>query len=423
MPKDYYLILGISRNASSSEIRKAYYKLALESHPDKTKDHGAEAKFKEVAEAYSVLSDPKKRKIFDESWDDQRNGRSRANDSRGFEYFTFQDDPMQMFRRAFGSSESFTDNNEFSDPFKFMGVRMDNTGRRKQNTPTTHDVQVPLSDIWSGCSKKMKISRKIFSPDGAFRTEDKVLTVNIEPGARNGTKITFPGEGIQKPGYAPGDIVFIIREEPHPKFKREECDIRYIQKLSLRDALCGISIRIATLSGAIIPFKSTKVITPNSTERIAEHGLPDPNNGGKRGDLIIEFHVRFPVILLSDSIQLKQLRGTWLDGAVYYCNNFDAVKAVIDSLEAEDAASIRISQELFNKQGVAHQLAYIQCNFSILPKAITKLESQGLTLSQNLEVLAEVKTAISNAGGHIGQKIQTKLDFVMQNNPGLSKMA
>ncbi|KAI1695712.1 hypothetical protein DdX_19428 [Ditylenchus destructor] len=70
---------------------------------------------------------------------------------------------------------------------------------------------------------------------------------------------------------------------------------------------------------------------------------------------------------------------------------------VIDSLEAEDAASIRISQELFNKQGVAHQLAYIQCNFSILPKAITKLESQGLTLSQNLEVLAEVKTAISNA--------------------------
>ncbi|KAI1705118.1 hypothetical protein DdX_13876 [Ditylenchus destructor] len=96
---------------------------------------------------------------------------------------------------------------------------------------------------------------------------------------------------------------------------------------------------------------------------------------------------------------------------------------VIDSLEAEDAASIRISQELFNKQAVAHQLAYIQCNFSILPKAITKLESQGLTLSQNLEVLAEVKTAISNAVGHIGQKIQTKLDFVMQNNPGLSKMA
>ncbi|KAI1726212.1 hypothetical protein DdX_02914 [Ditylenchus destructor] len=94
----------------------------------------------------------------------------------------------------------------------------------------------------------------------------------------------------------------------------------------------------------------------------------------------------------------------------------DAVKAVIDSLEA-------FNKELFNKQGVAHQLAYIQCNFSILPKAITKLESQGLTLSQNLEVLAEVKTAISNAGGHIGQKIQTKPDFVMQNNPGLSKMA
>ncbi|KAI1710627.1 hypothetical protein DdX_10690 [Ditylenchus destructor] len=93
------------------------------------------------------------------------------------------------------------------------------------------------------------------------------------------------------------------------------------------------------------------------------------------------------------------------------------------ALEEQGLCPIRISQELFNKQGVAHQLAYIQCNFSTLPKAITKLESQGLTLSQNLEVLAEVKTAISNAGGHIGQKIQTKLDFVMQNNPGLSKMA
>ncbi|KAI1716384.1 hypothetical protein DdX_07431 [Ditylenchus destructor] len=110
--------------------------------------------------------------------------------------------------------------------------------------------------------------------------------------------------------------------------------------------------------------------------------------------------------------------GTW----IYYSNNFDAVKAVINSLETEDAASIRISQELFNKQGIAHQLANIQCNFSILPKAITKLESQGLTLSQSLDVLAEVKAAISNSGGQIGQKIQSKLEFVLRNNPGLSKM-
>lgn len=87
-------------------------------------------------------------------------------------------------------------------------------------------------------------------------------------------------------------------------FKRENSDIRYVHKVSLRDALCGVSIKIPTLDGTTIPFKTSKVIKPNSIERISGQGLPNPKNSGRRGDLIVEFDIRFPDSLSADAKQL-----------------------------------------------------------------------------------------------------------------------
>lgn len=86
-----------------------------------------------------------------------------------------------------------------------------------------------------GCTKKMKISRKVFQADGSSRKEDKVLTIDVKPGWKSGTKITFQREGDQTPNKIPADIVFIIRDKPHPHFKRDGSDLRYTAKISLTE--------------------------------------------------------------------------------------------------------------------------------------------------------------------------------------------
>jgi len=106
---------------------------------------------------------------------------------------------------------------------------------QQQDTAVEHDLYVSLEDIDKGCTKKMKISRNVIAPDGTRKKEDKVLTINVKPGWKAGTKITFPREGDQTTGKIPADIVFIIRDKPHPQFKRENCDIRYTAKITLRE--------------------------------------------------------------------------------------------------------------------------------------------------------------------------------------------
>lgn len=141
----------------------------------------------------------------------------------------------------------------------------------------------------------MKITRKVLNPDGqSVHVEDKVLSINIKPGWKSGTKITFPKEGDQSPGRVPADIVFIIKDKPHPKFKREAADIRYVVKISLKDALCGTSIQVPTLDKKTVPLTITDVIKPGTTRRITGQGLPLPKTPNRRGDLLVEFDIRFP---------------------------------------------------------------------------------------------------------------------------------
>uniref|UniRef100_A0A1I7Y419 DnaJ_C domain-containing protein n=1 Tax=Steinernema glaseri TaxID=37863 RepID=A0A1I7Y419_9BILA len=146
----------------------------------------------------------------------------------------------------------------------------------------------------------MKITRRVIGADNSSRSEDKVLTVQIKPGWKSGTKITFPKEGDQRPGRVPADIVFVIKDKPHPKFKRNGCDIRYTHKMSLKDALCGSVVHVPLLDGSTVPLRLDSVIRPNTSRRIVGKGLPNPKAPATRGDLIVEFDVKFPERLNSE---------------------------------------------------------------------------------------------------------------------------
>lgn len=129
--------------------------------------------------------------------------------------------PLLIFRRPSFRSHSFN----VHTPFK---------KEQKQDPPIEHDLYVTLEEIYHGCVKKMKISRRIVQPDGSSRKEDKTLQISIKPGWKSGTKVTFQKEGDQGPGKIPADIVFIIRDKPHAMFKREGSDLRYTARLTLK---------------------------------------------------------------------------------------------------------------------------------------------------------------------------------------------
>ncbi|GMT14298.1 hypothetical protein PFISCL1PPCAC_5595, partial [Pristionchus fissidentatus] len=337
MGKDYYKILGVTKTSSDDEIKKAYRKMALKYHPDKNKEAGAENKFKEIAEAYDVLSDPKKKEIYDKygeeglkggggnGFDPSGMGGAGAN---GYRY-QFQGDPMHMFSQFFGGDDPFSmfggggggGHPGAGHPGMFFNFGGDggmenaaygagHPGQRKRQDPTVqHELAVSLEDIHKGCTKKMKITRKVLAADGqSTRVEDKVLTINVKPGWKSGTKITFPKEGDQHPGRVPADIVFVIKDKSHPKFKREGSDIRYVHKISLKESLCGVSLQVPTLDGTTMPFSVTDIIKPSTARRITGQGLPNPKAPNTRGDLIIEFDVKFPTTLTdAQKQQLQQI--------------------------------------------------------------------------------------------------------------------
>ncbi|XP_042879190.1 dnaJ homolog subfamily B member 4-like [Penaeus japonicus] len=347
MGKDYYKILGLSKGASEEDIKKAYRKMALKYHPDKNKSADAEEKFKLVAEAYEVLSDKKKRDIYDQYGEEGlKGGVPGSGSTDGTHYtYTFSGDPRATFQQFFGTNNPFShffnmdvdghgthdvfeDMDAEDDPFINMlgggGPRMGGGTRRAfsfnphdsprfyesksrhQDPAVTRDLYVSLEEVVKGVTKKMKITRNVLAADGrSTRREEKILTIEVKPGWKEGTKITFEKEGDQYPGKIPADIIFVIRDKPHPQFKRDGANLIYTAKLPLRDALCGTRISVPTLTGQQVTLNfSNEVVKPQTTKRLQGYGLPYPKDPTRKGDIIVHFDIQFPANLTESAKEI-----------------------------------------------------------------------------------------------------------------------
>lgn len=335
MGRDFYAILGVDRNADEEKIKKAYRKQALKWHPDKNVDNKEEAekKFKDIAEAYEVLSDPKKRRVFDQLGEEGLKGgvppSSQQFGGQGMgagqfgpgSSFTFRSsggglgggiggrDPFEIFEQFFGSRGVGPSPMDFGDDTSgFQGFPSQRLRKRKDR-PVHISVPCELEDLYFGKTKRLKITRKRVV-NNALRDDAKILEVPIKPGWKAGTKVTYEGEGDAHldPSVLPADIVLIIQEKPHHTFKRRGDDLLYTHRLSLKDALLGGKVEVPTIDGSKVTLDlSSEAISPQTKKRLAGRGMPRKKGG--KGDLIVSFDIKFPTSPLPQSkkAQLREI--------------------------------------------------------------------------------------------------------------------
>ncbi|KAK2744970.1 hypothetical protein FQN57_004100 [Myotisia sp. PD_48] len=345
-----YDSLGITSSATQDEIKKAYKKAALKYHPDKNRnDPSAAEKFKEVSQAYEVLSDPEKRKVYDTYGLEYllRGGTSSppggaegfgggmpggvpggfqgfggmpggAGGARTFHFASGGGPGGFSFSSPDDIFSSFARSGEDEDLFSFMGG-MGGAGRggrggafrpagaryaqepRRPPTPevTTIERKLPLTleDLFNGVHKKMKIRRKTFDErTGKRNMEDKILEFDIKPGLKAGSKIKFRGVGDQEEG-GTQDLHFIVVEKDHPTFKREGNNLITTVELSLKEALTGWNRVVSTIDKNQLRIGSQGVTQPTYEERFPSQGMPDTKSPGTRGDFIIQVKIQFPATL------------------------------------------------------------------------------------------------------------------------------
>uniref|UniRef100_A0A8C3Q5W9 Uncharacterized protein n=1 Tax=Geospiza parvula TaxID=87175 RepID=A0A8C3Q5W9_GEOPR len=238
MGLDYYAALELDRGATADDIKKAYRTLALKYHPLKCKEPWGPKRFHQLAEAYDVLSDPMKKGIYDKFGEEGLKGGiplEYASDNPWSVGYVFHNNPERVFREFFGGDNPFAeffaeDGSEVLLPFG--GPR--GQGALRRDPPIVRDLYVSLEDLFHGCTKKIKISRRVMNEDGQTSTiRDKILTIDVQPGWQRGTRITFEKEGDQGPNIIPADITFVVQEKLHPRFKRIENNLLYIASISL----------------------------------------------------------------------------------------------------------------------------------------------------------------------------------------------
>jgi len=171
----------------------------------------------------------------------------------------------------------------------------------QQAPPIETRLYCTLEELYKGATKKMRIIRKRLNPDGyTTRDEAKILEINVKPGWKVGTKITFPKEGDEKSGIIPGDIIFVVTEKPHPRFKRLGNNLMYKHHIDLKQALTGFIIEIETLDNRILRMPVSKIPSSEYVHKIPHEGMPISKGKTSKGDLLIEFCVRFPGRLTED---------------------------------------------------------------------------------------------------------------------------
>ena len=175
----------------------------------------------------------------------------------------------------------------------------------QQDPPVEHALMLSLEELFFGCSKKMKISRQVLDHDhGTTSRQDKVVTIDVKPGWKAGTKIRFEREGDQAIGKIPADIIFVVQEKPHPLFTRDGNNLKHKVQLSLRDALLGGKVQVPTIAGKPATLQLKEVVNPHTVMTVHGEGMPLSKQPKKRGDLLVKFDIVFPKHLTRDSKEL-----------------------------------------------------------------------------------------------------------------------
>jgi|TARA_X000000368_G_scaffold180230_1_gene142291 DnaJ family protein B protein 4 len=311
--RDFYKILGVDRDASDDQLKKAYRKLAMKWHPDKNpgeKQQQAEKKFKEVSEAYEVLTDPKKKEVYDRYGEDGlRDGFGGGEGGGGFSQQHAQDIFEAFFNRGgrggMGGGFGGMGDDIFGahmgggfggmgggDPF---GGGMPQQRQRTKPPPVEQKLSVSLEDLFYGATKKLKITRKVLDVSGNQKSKAETIEVPIRAGFKKGTKITFAEKGGDEDrNTIAADLVFEIDEKKHPHFVRDGNDLIKTVKIDLVDAMCGWSSTVYTIDGKSIDVSVPHVISPKYTKVICGQGMPLSKSQNGRGDLKIKFDIQFP---------------------------------------------------------------------------------------------------------------------------------
>merc|ERR1711974_526648 len=157
-------------------------------------------------------------------------------------------------------------------------------GQPRKDPPCTISLPLTLDELYTGCTKKKNITRKLTDASGKQVEVSKVIEIKVKPGWKTGTKITYSEMGNERPGVIPGDLIFVIQEIPHHRFVREKNDLIVNTNVSLKEALCGTSVMVDTLSGRRLRVNVRDVITPNYTKRVVGEGIPVARNPSQKGD-------------------------------------------------------------------------------------------------------------------------------------------
>ncbi len=294
---DYYKVLGVKKNASQDTIKKEYRKLAMKYHPDHTKGNkAAENKFKQISEAYAVLSDKEKRKQYDTFG--SSDFRQRFSQEDIFNNFDFG----SIFKEfgfgggGFSSGQGRGTRFSFGDDSVF-GNRRASAGSRQQvkGSDIVYELPLTLGEVATGTSKTISLQH-------AGRSEK--ITVKIPAGMTNGKKLRLPGKGEASRFGGPGGDLFIkAKVQNHPLFSVEETALHIVKEIKLSEAILGTSIHVLTIEN-----KEFNLTIPAGTKhktkmRLTGQGLPDMKTGEK-GPLYVHIHVKMQKTLTKEQEKL-----------------------------------------------------------------------------------------------------------------------
>lgn len=299
--KDYYEILGVSRDATKEEIGKAFKKLARKYHPDlNNNDAAAEKKFKEVNEAYEVLKDPEKRKRYDHLGANWEHGQN-FDPPPGYENmrFTFGGggpgqaggDFSDFFSTIFGDLFGEKSGSGFSSRGFSQGSGFSGRGFSQKGDDAQTTISLSLEEAYQGGNKTISLQERVPGPDGFPRVSNKTLDVNIPAGVGAGSKIRLSGQGNPGVGGAPaGDLFLKIQLKAHPLFGVEDKNIVIDLPLTPWEAALGTKVSVPTLEGRV-EMKIPAGTSSGTRMRLRGKGL---GRGSKRGDQLVRAMIKVP---------------------------------------------------------------------------------------------------------------------------------